>query len=124
MSRDDPKFIYTIHGEKDVSWFSMKRSVHTAEDIKAAKERASSATFGWTETFEEADELVRTNSCDIHETCFAYMVIEKYPEGIYLPPVEEHWYRWISTGLGHDQGYYEPCEKPAGLENVISFGIS
>ena len=50
---------------------------------------------GYFKTFEDAEQAVIKNACDIWETCYDYAVIERIPFGLYPEigdPNTERWY--------------------------------
>ena len=53
---------------------------------------------GYYKTFEEAEQAVMENACDIWETCYDYAVIENIKEGLYQYDF-------------HPNGYVK-CEQP------------
>ena len=83
------------------------------------------STLGWYPTFEQAEECVLTNNCDIHECSCTWAVIEKLHFGIYPYLYDscflEHkkndfqtFYQWVGpTNTFEDQsGGYKKLEDP------------
>ena len=64
---------------------------------------------GYVDTFEEAEQIVTNNQCDIFEYCYNYAVIEAVPTGLYQYDLEPKWYEVRFEG---DYACYEPIEKP------------
>lgn len=73
-------------------------------------------TFGYYKTFEEAENAVLKNSCDICEgTYYNYIVIEAVMDGVYPFALEMEWYNWVGD---HDNGFYMKSGRPDQVFNV------
>lgn len=69
-------------------------------------------SVGWRPTFEMAEKAVKTNMCDIWETCYDYACIEELGYGLYPDPKETWFYKFnVETGC------YEEIEEPVFLKN-------
>jgi len=66
----------------------------------------------------QAQTVVRENSCDIHETCYNWAVIESFPAGLYPQASYEIWYQWCKK-----ERKYVLSAKPKVLEHTLNFGI-
>ena len=74
---------------------------------------------GYFKTFEEAENVVLNNICDIWETCYDYVVIENIKDGIYRYDDNPKWYTW-----NYDEQKYEKTEKIPGIyQDQIGFAI-
>ena len=62
---------------------------------------------GYFKTFEEAEQAVIKNACDIWETCYDYAVIENIKEGLYQYDFHPTWYKYHKLTSG-----YVKCEQP------------
>lgn len=62
---------------------------------------------GYFKTFEEAEQAVIKNACDIWETCYDYAVIENIKEGLYQYDFNPTWYKYHKLTSG-----YVKCEQP------------
>lgn len=58
-------------------------------------------------TFEDAEEVVKNNICDIWETCYDYAVIEEIDCRLYSCSHIQKFYKY-----NRDIDGYEPIEKP------------
>lgn len=74
--------------------------------------------FGYFQTFEEAEEAVLNNYCDIWETIYEYAVIEKVRDGIHQIDLEPMWYKW-----NLEKECYEKTEKPTFASGYVCWGI-
>jgi hypothetical protein len=90
-------------------------TITTVRHALAAGNRA----VGYAKTFEEADEWVRSNVCDISEEgYYRFAVIEPTSPGIYTFQRTEFWYKWNG-----EKEQYEPCGKPERFKQVVSWGL-
>jgi hypothetical protein len=78
----------------------------------------SSRTVGFVETFEEADQILKSNSCDIWETIYNWANIEEIGPGIYYFPDNVWWYKWDDEKHG-----FFPTEKPECTKGMCNFSI-
>ena len=74
--------------------------------------------FGYFQTFEEAEEAVLNNYCDIWETIYEYAVIEKVRDGIHQYDFNPTWYKW-----NLEKECYEKTEKPDFADGYAGWGI-
>ena len=121
--------IFTVHGINELEYYRLFKDVNTRilyddRQRREIRDKHSEATFGFFFDLDGAQEAVHNNYCDIHEACYNYVVIEEYAPGLYNVPVSEHWYRWVCTGVGHDQGRYELIDRPKELDKLVSWGLS
>lgn len=75
-------------------------------------------TFGYYDNFDHADEALRQNCCDIHETIYHYAVVEKIDAGIH--PIAEK--RWFYKYDKEKDGFY-PIEEPKEFEHYINIAL-
>lgn len=73
---------------------------------------------GYFKTFEEAEEIVLSNTYDIWETCYDYAVIENIPEGLYQYDFHPIWYKYNKL-----TGGYIKCDRP-NFVGATSVGYS
>ena len=66
----------------------------------------------------QAQACVKDNCCDIHETCYNYVVIEAFPPGLYRQSIWEIWYKWDAQ-----ERKYVLSVKPKVLERTVNFGL-
>ena len=78
----------------------------------------SSRCVGYSREFEEAEELVKENACDICDSIYKYTVIEDVPEGIYQYDTEPKWYEY-----NEKENRYESCDRPEWAKGFAGFGI-
>lgn len=69
-------------------------------------------------TFELAEEVVRTNMCDIWETCYDYAVIHEIGWELYPHYHMRKFYKYNREIDG-----YEPIEEPECLKHLSFCGI-
>lgn len=62
-----------------------------AKDDKGWLDIGASRTFGFKETFQEADTALANNTCDMHEHLYMYAVVEEMYPAIH-PIVENRWF--------------------------------
>ena len=74
--------------------------------------------FGYRTEFNVAEQLVLNNVCDINETIYDYVVIEKIGEGIH-PIVENEWF----YKFDYEKGVYESIEKPKETEHFCNYAL-
>lgn len=72
-------------------------------------------TVGFRPTFELAEEVVKTNMCDIWEFSYDYACIEEIGCELY-PEYQQRWF----YKYNRDINGYEEIEKPAILENYCN----
>lgn len=65
-------------------------------------------------TFEEAEEVVLNNICDIWETCYDYAVIEEIDSQIYPRYIMRKFYKYNIDTHG-----YEPIEELECLKRML-----
>ena len=74
---------------------------------------------GYSHDFDKAEEWVKDNVMDINEDgYYPFVVIEPMPEGIYVHPEKEFWYRYCE---GSDT--YESCDKPDRYKHTIAWSM-
>ncbi len=80
-------------------------------------------TWGYAETFEEAQKWVLENDCDIFEDgYYQHAVIEKYAPNLSIPE-QENWY-FASYEQAHLTGsIVKYSTKPDALKGVCSFAF-
>lgn len=69
-------------------------------------------SVGWRPTFEMAENTVKTNMCDIWETCYEYACIEELDYSLY-PWANERWF----YKFNRKNGCYEEIDEPVILKN-------
>lgn len=74
--------------------------------------------FGYFQTFEKAEKAVLNNYCDIWETIYEYVVIEKVKDGIHQIDLKPIWYKW-----NLEKECYEKTEKPDFADGYAGWGI-
>ena len=72
----------------------------------------------FTPTFELAEEIVKTNMCDIWEHCYNYAVIHEIGCGLYPHCHMRKFYKY-----NRDIDGYEPIEEPECLKHIDFCGI-
>lgn len=91
----------------------------TYEDKKTEyKGQRGQRCFGYFSTFEEAEEAVLNNRCDIWETIHEYAVIEKVADGIHQLDFNPTWYKW-----NLEKECYEKTKKPKFADGYVGWGI-
>ena len=74
---------------------------------------------GYFKTFEEAEQAVIKNACDIWETCYDYAVIENIEEGIYQYDTTPTWFKY-----NQETDEYVKSDRPDFIpNNHVGFGI-
>lgn len=74
---------------------------------------------GWFPTLKEAEDCLKTNCGDVHETNFDYSVIEEIEPGFYSAAhAKKHWYEWIKELEG-----YQSINEPPQWHNVFAIGM-
>ena len=78
-----------------------------------------SRTFGYYDNFNDADNALKTNACDMHEYIYHYAILEKIDAGVY-PTLGKRWfYKYDKEKDG-----FHPIEEPKEFEHYgnIAFG--
>lgn len=78
----------------------------------------ASRTFGYLDNFDEANDALKYNVCDMHEYLYRYAVIEKIGTGIF-PIAEERWFYKYNEEKG---GFY-PIEEPKEFEHYTNIAL-
>ena len=73
---------------------------------------------GFYHNFEEAEQDVLNNACDIWEYTYNYAVIEKMDPGIYPINNERHFYKF-----NLETKKYEWINEPKKLNHIVNFSI-
>lgn len=81
-------------------------------------EYGSMRTFGYYKTFEDCDESLKCNACDMHETIYHYAVVEKIEEGIHPLALERWWYKY-----DREKGGFFPMEEPEFMKHYINIAL-
>ncbi len=78
---------------------------------------SSSRCWGWFSTLEEAEHIINQDRGNLfYENYYSHLVIEGICAGLWFEIPDEWWYQWTNDG-------WQKCEKPEGLEQIISFGM-
>lgn len=89
-----------------------------AKDDLGRIDMGASRTFGYYDNFDHADEALRQNCCDMHETIHYYAVVEKIDVGIH-PIAEKRWFYKYDEEKG---GFY-PIEEPKEFEHYMNIAL-
>jgi hypothetical protein len=89
--------------------------------------RGRSRTWGWFPTLAQAEQTVKTNDADIYENgYYNVVVVEEMAWGSLAMAKAEHWYSAVAR-LDDERcvaGYtVTKIDKPAALQNTVSFGM-
>lgn len=76
---------------------------------------------GYFETFDEADESVLNNNCDIWETIYDYCVVEKIKSGIYQYSFNEKDRLFYKFNMKTRK--YDPINTPKEFEGIVGLSI-
>lgn len=77
-----------------------------------------SRTVGFCFTFEDANDCVVNNMCDIYEDTNNIVVIEEAKEGFYNSYENSYWYKYDKKTKE-----YVRIEKPECFSKIVGFGI-
>lgn len=108
----------------DCPFKKCERHQHHLKKIKDKSQMVSIADFGGTcspcfrYTFEDAEEVVKNNMCDIWETCYNYAVIHEIGPELYPHYHSKTYYKYNREING-----YEPIEEPECLKHMDFCGI-
>lgn len=78
---------------------------------------------GYFKTFEEAEQAVIKNACDIWETCYDYAVIENIKEGLYQYDFHPTWYKYYKPTSGYIKCEQPDFVNPKGGVGMIGYAI-
>ena len=78
----------------------------------------STRSVGFRHTFEDAEEVVRNNMCDIWETCYNYAVIHEIGCELYPSYHMRKFYKY-----NRDIDGYEPIDEPECFKHIDFCGI-
>lgn len=73
---------------------------------------------GYFETFQEAENIILNNVCDIFEYYYDYVIIENIKPGLYQYDQKPSWYKWNDTN-----DCYELINKPEFANGFYGWGI-
>ena len=77
-------------------------------------------TFGYLETYEDAENALNKNMADMHEALYDYAVIEYFESGLY--PIcwnaDRVFFKWDAT----KNGFFR-CDPIPELENICNIAI-
>ena len=81
--------------------------------------RQSPRCFGFYYFLPFAEQAVRENRCNIQESYYEYVVIEKIGTGIHAMAEDKMWFRWVTGSSPH----WEKCERPTGeqFDCIVNF---
>jgi hypothetical protein len=88
------------------------------QDEYGWSEFGSERIVGYYTDKEKAFDAVKSNACDINETCYNYALIEEVEEGLYNPAFN----RWLFK-YNSDIDKYEPIEEPGFMKHFSGFTI-
>lgn len=75
-------------------------------------------TFGFKETFEQAERALNENTCDMHEFMYKYAIIEEMKPAIH-PDVENRWFfAWDNARKG-----FFRIEEPKEFEHCCNITL-
>ena len=90
--------------------------------------RQLSRCFGFYYYLPFAIDAVLANRCNMQESYYSYIVIEKIGTGIHASAVDVKWYRWVEEMdmlrlLRGEFDHWEECERPKGerFDNIVNF---
>ena len=93
--------------------------VDTPDDCPEVWKRQDTRCWGYTDTFEKAEEAVLKNYTDIHEYTYQWVIIEEHVMDVFAMGTGRfQWYHW---NLKED--CYERCEQPEWAKGVAHWGI-
>lgn len=79
----------------------------------------ASRTFGFKPTFEQAEEALNTNMCDMYEFLYHYAVVEEMEPAIH-PDVKNRWfYKWDDE----KQGFFRMDEEPKEFASYCNIAL-
>lgn len=75
--------------------------------------------FGYFNFLFQAVKAVKENRCNIQESYYEYVVIEKIGTGIHAMAEDKMWFRWVTGSSPH----WEQCERPQGeqFDGIVNF---
>lgn len=88
------------------------------EEKNTWPEIGCSRVMGYYETFEDCDESLKCNACDMFETCYHYAVVEEVEPGLYSYRKMRQFYKYDREKDG-----YFPIEEPKIFEHIGNFSI-
>jgi hypothetical protein len=112
-SKNMERNIYVVHGVSDLSLWD--KSLDKKARQKALNEMGR-RTFGWYFNFEDAEKAVKNNDGDLREYFYDYIVIEEFPEGVWVCRKNEWWYKWGASK-------FRRIQKPNCIRNTINWGM-
>ena len=88
------------------------------EDLDPEWGTKGTRCIGYKKTFEEADQAVRENWCNINETIYNYAVIEFIGDGMYPDCLKRWFYKF-----NYDKRIYEPINEPSEVKHYCNCSI-
>lgn len=101
-------FITCLHQEDNTNSFNGSGYDFTAQ-----------RTFGFKETFEDADKSLKNNSCDMFEYLYETACIEELDAGIHPNVKNIWWYKYDFDKMG----FYPIKEAPPAANHLCNFSI-
>ncbi|KKM01911.1 hypothetical protein LCGC14_1789660 [marine sediment metagenome] len=95
-------------------------AVQTKKDVFTDRgDSCDSRCWGYTDTFEKAEEAVLKNYMDMHECSYQWIIIEEYVMDVLaLATGRFQWYHWDKMS-----SEYERCRQPAWAKQICNWGI-
>lgn len=95
--------------------------IYTVTTVPYNFPHKNATTVGFFNTYEDAQDCVKNNDCDIaEEGWYRFAIIEEYTPGIYMVPQYERWFEWDG-----DSKVYKPrLERPKKFRNICCWGMS
>lgn len=109
-----------IKGDFTTHFFiTVVRTKTDSFDKKNASYTFSKRCWGYTNSFEEAEERVLENYTDFHECSYQWAIIEEHVmDALALPTGRYQWYHWNKKGRG-----YRRCKQPQWAKGLNAWGL-
>lgn len=91
-------------------------NVKEPKQVNEIRHITSKCLVGFFTDINEAHWAIKTNACDIHETCYEYAVIEIMNEGLYSTECDRWFYKWSNV-----TERYEAIKTPEMFQHMCMF---
>jgi hypothetical protein len=96
-------------------------TIEKLPNLKGNTTCGATRCVGYYETFNEANETVINNECDICEYLYDYCVIEKVSPGLYqyaMRGIDRWFYKF-----NDETKQYDPIDEPEEFAHLVGLGI-
>ncbi len=109
----------------------MRKTIYTITVVKLPFDKCpgqETRTWAWYSDLDEAKRAIETNSGDMQEFYYHYLVLEESPEGQWPRCKVLQWYKWKYAQNPKAPsilpvGKWEECECPEEFKGVVNWAL-